>query len=71
MSTFNNQWVLSRSRARWRRRAPAVGSGAREPPPAPLPQESHERHPSGTHERSRPAFSGPVRKHPRWIDRDT
>jgi len=71
MSTFNNQWVLSRSRARWRRRAPAVGSGAREPPPAPLPQESHERHPSGTHERPRPAFSGPVRKHPRWIDRDT
>ena len=71
MSTFNNQWVLSRSRARWRRRAPAVGSGAREPPPAPLPQESHERHPSGTHERPRPAECGPVRKHPRWIDRDT
>ena len=71
MSTYNNQWVLGRSRARWRRRAPAAGSGAREQPAAPLPQPPHERHPSGTHERSRPAFSGPVRKHPRWIDRDT
>ena len=71
MSTYNNQWVLGRSRARWRRRAPAAGSGAPEQPLAPLPQERHERHPSATHKRPRPAFTGPVRKHPRWIDRDT
>ena len=69
MSTYNNQWVLGRSRARWRRRAPAGGGGALEQPAAPLPQEPHERHPSG--KRPRPAFTGPVRKHPRWIDRDT
>ena len=76
MSTYNNQWVLGRSRARWRRRPPAAGSGALGQPPVPLPQEPHEQHPSGTHERPRPAFTGPVRKrpgrkHPRWIDRDT
>ena len=71
MSTYNNQWVLGRSRARARRRAPAAGSGALEQPATPLPQEPHERQAAGTRERPRPAFTGPVRKHPRWIDRDT
>jgi hypothetical protein len=80
MSTYNNQWVLGRSRARWRRRAPAAGSGDLERPTTPLAQEPHERQPSGTHERPQPALTRPVRKrpvrkhprwHPRWIDRDT
>jgi len=71
MSTYNNQWVLGRSRSRWRRRAPAAGGGGFEQPAAPLSQEPRERQPAGTRERPRPAFTGPVRKHPRWIDRDT
>jgi len=86
MSTpYNNQWVLGRLRARWRRRAHAAGSGTLGEPRAPLPEQPHEPPPSsksrGKHaargpshaarERPRPASGRAARKHPRWIDRDT
>ena len=71
MSTpYNNQWVLGRSRARWRRRMPDTSSGALGQPPAPLPHEP-ERQPGAVHERAQSASGRPVRKRPRWIDRDT
>ena len=71
MSTpYNNQWVLGRSRARWRRRGRAAASGGVGEPPVALPQEPHERPPS-VHERPQPALGRAVRKRPRWIDRDT
>ena len=69
MSTpYNNQRALARSRARWR--GAAAGSGTRAEPAAPLPQEP-QRQPSDVRDRPRPASGRPVRKHPRWIDRDT
>jgi hypothetical protein len=86
MSTpYNNQWILGRLRARWRKRAhPAVSAGL-EQPRAPLREQSHERPPSsrshgkhaprspghGAHDRPRPSSGGAVRKRPRWVDRDT
>ena len=43
MSTpFNNQWVLGRLRARWRKRDHAAGSGTPGEPPASLPELPHE-----------------------------
>jgi hypothetical protein len=60
-TSYNDQWVLER--------------------PRPEPDEraaSHEQQPRtlrdrgrGAHEAVRPAFHRPVRKRPRWIDRDT
>jgi hypothetical protein len=71
MSTpYNNQWVLGRSRARWRRRAPAAAGDALGQPPVALPQGPHERAPS-VHDRPRTSLGRPARKRPRWIDRDT
>jgi len=87
MSTpYNNQWVLGRLRARWRRRAHAEASGALAEPSAALPEQpqpqsppsskSHDKHaprnPAHTaRERSRPASGRAARKQPRWVDRDT
>ena len=67
MSTpYNNQWLLGRSRRRRR----TAGSGAFGPPLAPPPREPHEQQASGAHERLLPLDRRPVRKRPRWIDRD-
>jgi len=87
MSTpYNNQWVLGRLRARWRRRAHAAASGARAEPSAALPEQPQSQPPPssesrGKHaprnpahaarERPRPASGRAARKHPRWVDRDT
>jgi len=72
MSTsYNNQWVLGRARARWTRRAAAADSDALGQRPAPPPREPHERQPSPAHQPSQPALNRPMRKHPGWIDRDT
>jgi hypothetical protein len=71
MSTpYNNQWALGRSlaRSRWRRRGLAAGSGAQ--PPAPLAPEP-QRQPLAVHEPPQRSSGRPVRKRPRWIDRDT
>ena len=69
-AAYNNQWVLARSRARWRRRASATSDGDLGHPPAPPPQEPQWQ-PPGIQERPRPASGRAVRKRPRWIDRDT
>ena len=51
MSTpYNNQWVLGRLRARWRRRAHAAGSGALGQPCGPLPEHLLEQPPQQSHE---------------------
>jgi len=85
MSTpYNNQWVLGRLRARWRRRAHAAASGALAEPSAALPEQpqpppsskSHGKHAPrnpahAARERPRPASGRAARKHPRWVDRDT
>jgi len=72
MSTsYTNQWVLGRAHSRWRRRAPAAGSGALGQPPVPPLQKPHERQPSPAGEPARPVLNRPVRKRPRWVDRDT
>ena len=85
MSTpYNNQWVLGRLRARWRRRAHAAASGALaepnaalpaqpQPPPSSKPHGKHApRNPAhAARERPRPASGRAARKHPRWVDRDT
>jgi hypothetical protein len=74
-TTYNNQWVLGRTRTRWRRRAGAAGTGGLGQPVDPLPPETHTHEPhapaSPVPPRPRAAFARPVRKRPRWIDRDT
>ena len=68
MSTpYNNQWLLGRLRARWRRRARAAEDCALVQPPAPPREQPHER----AHDRPRPSPGGAVRKRPHWVDRDT
>ena len=66
-TTYNNQWILGRSR----RRKPSGRSGVFGPRTpsrdagAPLaPEHGPDEHPH-------PAPGGTVRKHPRWVDRDT
>ncbi|HVN46868.1 MAG TPA: hypothetical protein VMT66_16685 [Steroidobacteraceae bacterium] len=67
MSTpFNNQWLLGRARARRRERPPAAPEAAAVPRQAAVP-----RHPRRTPGFG-PAVAGTtMRKHPRWVDRDT
>jgi hypothetical protein len=75
MSTsYNNQWVLRRSR--WRGRDRAVAHRAAEQPPVPQRQLLDEHQPSeapseaeGAHGARGHGQAG--RKRPRWIDRDT
>ena len=72
MSTsYNNQWVLGHAHSRWRRLAPVPDSGALGQPPISPPRKEHERQPSPAGAGPRPALNRPVRKRPRWIDRDT
>ncbi|HYX74462.1 MAG TPA: hypothetical protein VE819_07245 [Steroidobacteraceae bacterium] len=83
-TSFNNQWVLARARSRQRERAAAGGGVA--PATGPAPTEGQEsldalplaepREPRAKRHAGPPgsglAFPlGQVRKHPRWIDRDT
>jgi len=58
MSTpYNNQWVLGRLRARWRRRAHAAGSSVLGQPCGPLPEQLPEQPPEESHEPPPPPSS--------------
>jgi len=79
-TSFNNQWVLARARSRHRERAATSAGVAPATDPASKEEQgscdsrppAEPREPRAKRHAASPAFApGHVRKHPRWIDRDT